>query len=198
MSYKYNLTGKIVGKLTIKEQVPKELRPTTNHGNYWYCDCACGTKNIMVPTSYLSGNGNYTQTSCGCDRKIKAFQSSSRQDLDENFLNSFDNFEKYLTLHKMFVRTTNIDILHIPLEEYKKIIIHFYYDKQFNAVYDFWINNNHNNYQTFYDLAKPSLDHIIPKSKGGTDNLNNLQILTVFENLAKRDMNQEEWDIFKK
>lgn len=115
MSYKYNLTGKIVGKLTIKEQVPKELRPTTNHGNYWYCDCACGNKNIMIPTTYLTGNGKYTQTSCGCDRKIKAFKSSSRNDLDESFLNSFDDFEKYLVLHKMFVRTTDIDVLHIPI-----------------------------------------------------------------------------------
>ena len=43
-----------------------------------------------------------------------------------------------------------------------------------------------------------TLDHIIPKSRGGTNELNNLQILTVFENLAKRDMTQEEWNNFKK
>jgi hypothetical protein len=34
-------------------------------------------------------------------------------------------------------------------------------------------------------------------SRGGTSKLSNLQILTVFENLAKRDMTMEEWNIFK-
>lgn len=38
---------------------------------------------------------------------------------------------------------------------------------------------------------------MIPKSKGGTNELNNLQVLTVFENLAKRDMTWDEWNIFK-
>ena len=50
----------------------------------------------------------------------------------------------------------------------------------------------------FYDWAKPSIDHIIPKVKGGTNELNNLQFLTTFENLSKRDMTMEEWDSFKK
>lgn len=47
-------------------------------------------------------------------------------------------------------------------------------------------------------MAKPSLDHKIPKSKGGTNTLDNLQFLTVFENLSKRDFTQEEWQQFKK
>lgn len=54
-----------------------------------------------------------------------------------------------------------------------------------------------NNDTTFYDWYKPSIDHIIPKSKGGTNDLNNLQFLTVFENLNKRDMTMEEWSYFK-
>ena len=59
MAQKYNLTGQKVGKLLIGELVPVEKRPTKNHGNYWYCKCDCGNE-VMVPTSYLSGNGNYT------------------------------------------------------------------------------------------------------------------------------------------
>ena len=51
---------------------------------------------------------------------------------------------------------------------------------------------------TFYDWAKPSLDHIIPISRGGSDCLDNLQILTVFENFSKRDLTMEEWNLFKK
>ena len=77
------------------------------------------------------------------------------------------------------------------------MIEYFYKDKQFNSVYKFWKLHKKED-QTFYDWAKPSLDHIIPKSKGGTDEISNLQFLTVFENLAKKDMSMEEWNSFKK
>lgn len=197
MLKKYDLSGKRVGKLTIKTLVPKDKRPTNTHGNYWYCDCDCGTKNIKVPTSYLTGNGNYTQRSCGCDRKIAAFIKTSRKDLSMEYLSHFDNFEKFLLIHKAFVRTTNIDIINLPLQEYKEYIEYFYYNKQFNVVYDFWKKNKIIS-NTYYDWAKPSLDHIIPKSKGGTETLNNLQFLTLFENLCKKDLTQQEWDSFKK
>ena len=52
--------------------------------------------------------------------------------------------------------------------------------------------------ERLYDYAKPSLDHIIPKSKGGQNHYTNFQILTVYENLSKRDMTQDEWEEFKK
>lgn len=193
-----DLTGKRVGKLLVKNPVPKKLRPSQSHGVYWYCDCDCGNKNIMVPASYLTGNGNYTQTSCGCDRKMAAFiKSSGRQGLTIDYLTeTFPNFEKFLLIHKAFVRTTNIDVIQMPLQKYKYMIEYFYNNKQFNAVYNFWKNHNDQK-QTFYDWAKPSIDHIVPKSKGGTDDLSNLQFLTVFENLTKRDMSMEEWNNFK-
>ena len=73
----------------------------------------------------------------------------------------------------------------------------FYNQKQFNFIYSQWLNNNKTS-RTFYDLYKPSIDHILPKSKGGTNDLDNLQFLTVFENLCKRDMTAEEWILFKK
>ena len=38
---------------------------------------------------------------------------------------------------------------------------------------------------------------MIPKSKGGSNKKENLQFLTVFENLSKRDMTWDEWQAFK-
>lgn len=65
MAQKYNLTGNKIGKLLI---VPIDKIPKQTHGIYWYCKCDYGNE-VLVPTSYLNGKGNYIQTSCGCDRK---------------------------------------------------------------------------------------------------------------------------------
>lgn len=194
MAYKYNLTGNKVGKLLIGDIVPIEKRPTKTHGNYWYCKCDCGNE-VLVPTSYLTGNGNYTQTSCGCDRKKKAFLQTTNAKTSQDFIDSFDDFEKYLFIHKQITvnGTRNYEY---SQEKYENDIKYFYNDIQFNAVYSFWKNNKERG-KTFYDLAKPSLDHIIPKSRGGTNTKENYQFLTVFENLSKRDMTQEEWNSFK-
>lgn len=195
MAKAIDLTGKRVGKLVVKSKVPKELRPSQNHGNYWYCDCDCGTKNVMVPTTYLTGNSNYTQTSCGCDRKKRAFLASSRKDIEFDFIDKFDNFEKFLLIHSLLMQGTRNYFVKVPIQEYYEIIDYFYNDNQFNKIYTFWQSHQKDN--TFYDWAKPSLDHINPKSKGGQNTKENLQFLTVFENLAKRDMSMEEWDKFK-
>lgn len=195
MAYKYNLENKKVGKLLIKSLVPKEKRPTQTHGNYWLCLCDCG-KEIMVPTSYLTGNGNYTQTSCGCDRKKQAFLKTTKLEISEDFINQFEDLEKYLFLHKQLTLVSGKTAGTYTLQEYKEDILYFYNDIQFNKVYEFW-QNHQKEEETFYDLAKPSLDHIIPKSRGGSNKKENLQFLTVFENLAKRDMTQEEWNNFK-
>lgn len=191
--------GKTCGQLLITGIVPRNEYKENYIGTLMYCDCLnCGKKHIQVRFSYLSGNGNYTQETCGCNRKIRAFQSTTRQDLTDEYLNSFDDFEKFLLIHKCLSHTIKIDILNIPLQNYKNMIQYFYNDNQFNKIYKFWKENTYFKGDTFYDWAKPSIDHIIPKSKGGTDEIDNLQFLTVFENLAKRDMTQVEWEKFKK
>jgi 5-methylcytosine-specific restriction endonuclease McrA len=58
-------------------------------------------------------------------------------------------------------------------------------------MYNSW-NNNKGKWNI------PTLDHIIPLSRGGDFfDLDNIQILTWFENRAKAEMTQKEWEDFK-
>ena len=79
---------------------------------------------VKVPTSYLTGNGNYTQTSCGCDRKKKAFQATSYVDVSDEFLNIYEDFEKFLLIHKALIRTSGHDgqYYKFHLDEYKEFM----------------------------------------------------------------------------
>lgn len=192
--------GRIQGKLLIKSIVPKNEYKNNYQGTMMYCDClGCGEKDVQIRFSYLTNNGNYFQESCGCGRKVKAFLSSCREGITEDFLDYFlKDFEKFLFIHRMLIRTTDGYYVKCPIEEYQKTILYFWNDIQFNKIYNFWLSKKNISKTTFYDWAKPSLDHIVPKSRGGKDSLDNLQTLTVFENLAKRDMTWDEWINFKK
>ena len=71
---------------------------------------------------------------------------------------------------------------------YKSYIEKFYNDPEFNRIYNLWEKNNNN---TFY---KPSIDHIIP---GTNDSLDNLQVLTWFENRCKSNIPIDEFKSLK-
>lgn len=77
-------------------------------------------------------------------------------------------------------------------QEYKAFYEYWWHDPQFNLIYNNWKKSQINT-NTFYDLLKPSIDHKIPKSRNGDNTIENLQFLTVFENLVKRDMTWDEW-----
>lgn len=186
-----DITGQRFGRLVAVELIPKEERTWSNKERAWRCKCNCGNE-VIVRQRSLRG-ARMTQ-SCGCVRKIEAFLATNGvKGLDREYLETFGDFDKFLFLHKVIRSTIGIEL--ISLEEYKDYINYFYNDFQFNAVYDFWKKQERAN--TFYDWAKPSLDHIIPQSRGGRHNKENLHFLTVFENLAKRDMTMEEWTEFK-
>ena len=79
----------------------------------------------------------------------------------------------------------------VSSEWYRSYIERFYDDDQFNIIYERWINSGKEKYK------KPSLDHIVPKAKGGNNDIENLQFLSWFENRCKNDMSQEDWGNLK-
>ena len=186
-----DITGQRFGYLTAIKLIPKEERTWANKERAWLCKCDCGNEVIVRQRSLL---GARVTQSCGCLRKQAAFLKTSLvKDLDIEYLRSFNDFEKFLFIHKSIRRIIRIEEL--TSKEYKDYIEYFYNQKQFNYVYNFWLTQEKTN--TFYDLAKPSIDHIIPKAKNGKNNKENLQFITLFENLAKRDMTWKEWEEFK-
>jgi hypothetical protein len=74
---------------------------------------------------------------------------------------------------------------------YKAYIQKFYNDPKFNKLYKKWIGTDDK-------YLRPTIDHINPKANGGNNDLDNLQFLTWFENRAKNDMPQVEWQRIKK
>ena len=72
-----NLVGQRYGLLTVVGAAP-----TKNGRKMWYCDCDCGTKNIMVQQNNLrSGNTK----SCGCLGR-EAIKNTQRKDLTDTII----------------------------------------------------------------------------------------------------------------
>ena len=123
------------------------------------------------------------------EAKLKNMVAHIKYDVDLEFYQQFDDIEKLKCLNKMLTRDRVSK--HFDTQKYKSFITKFYNDEQFNAVYQKWIDSNGDKW------AAPSLDHIHPISKGGGYELDNLQILTWFENRTKSDMTNDEWQEFK-
>ena len=73
-----------------------------------------------------------------------------------------------------------------------KFVEYFYYEDGFNITYNNWLNENK------VSFAKPSLNHKVPLSKGGTWELSNLQIIPWCVNRAKFNYMPDEWEYIRK
>lgn len=126
---------------------------------------------------------------CDIERNYNNMAKHLRFDVTREWLMQFSDFNKLKLLNEAI--TNRDDRWDVSTDWYKKYIEKFYFDDQFNSVYSTWLDSGKSNYK------KPSIDHVIPKAKGGTNDLNNLQFLSWFENRCKNDMSQEEWDKLK-
>ena len=126
---------------------------------------------------------------CDIERNYNNMATHLRFDVSVSWLMRFDDFSKLKLLNNVI--TNRSGRWDVSTEWYKIYVKKFYNDKQFNCIYTAWVDSGKVKYR------KPSLDHVIPKAKGGTNDLTNLQFLTWFENRCKNDMTQIEWDNLK-
>jgi len=126
---------------------------------------------------------------CGTRRLYHNMQTHLRFDVDLDWLVQFKNIEKIKMLNAAIQKRGNR--FDENTEWYVNYIEKFYYDAQFDKVFNTWISNECISY------LKPSIDHINPRSKGGNNDINNLQFLSWFENKCKHAMSQDEWDDIK-
>ena len=113
-----------------------------------------------------------------------------RFEVELEWLLQFEDFEKLKFLNRQVINKDGTRFFE-NVEWYKSFIEKFYYDINFNRLYKNYLDSNNDKYK------KPSLDHIIPRSKGGQNNLENLRFITFLENMCKRDMTLNEWENIK-
>ena len=109
---------------------------------------------------------------------LKNMRSKLSFEVTLAWLQTFTNFEKL----RFLSRVTSKHRKHFDKERYIAFIERFYHDPQFNIIYDRWWDNDCDKWLI------PSIDHINPKCKGGSFDLDNLRFITWFENRAKADI----------
>lgn len=107
-----------------------------------------------------------------------------RYEITLDWLSQFDNLEKLKLLNRC------VAYLNFSTNQYVEFVENFYTDKQFNTLYDKYV-------ATGNKWFMPSLDHIVPKSKGGTNELSNLRFISFLENMSKKDLDLSDWEKIK-
>lgn len=138
--------------------------------------------------SKIHKNNKYTVGRKQSDTtKLKLIATNSGLPIDE--IIKFKDYQKF-KLIVSWARTKRTLFDQSP-ESRLAFVNHFYYDLQFNKIWKNWVDSGKRH------LWKPSIDHIVPFSKGGTGCIQNLQVITWFENKIKDSMTEEEWSDFK-
>lgn len=120
------------------------------------------------------------------ESRLKNMKNHLRLQVELSFFVQFDDVDKLSCLNHM-IRSNRVP-KEFSVSDYKAFIEHFYHDRQFNHLYDEWL------YYGKRPYMKPSLDHIVPVSLGGTWELSNLQILPWIVNRAKTNLSHEDWE----
>lgn len=112
-----------------------------------------------------------------------------RFDVSWEWLSQFEDIEKLMCLNACL--TNREGRMDVDSEFYKEYVLKFYGCEQFNTLYDRWIESGKEAYK------KPSIDHIVPRSSAGENNLENFQFLSWFENRCKNNIPQDVWNNMK-
>jgi len=119
---------------------------------------------------------------------LKNMQAHLKYDVSFDWLNKFNDIGKLKFLNHSISKKR--DKKDFTTKTYILFIEKFYDDENFNKLYGKYV-------LTKDKWIKPSLDHINPKSKGGTLSLDNLQFISWLENRAKFNIGQNEWEKIK-
>jgi len=119
----------------------------------------------------------------------KNMSSHLRFNVTSEWLSEFSDIEKLKFLNSAVTRRGNR--FDLSTDDYMAYIERFYDDPQFNDLYFTWLTSQKNKW------LRPTIDHINPRATGGCNSIENLQFLTWFENRAKCDMTQDEWNNVK-
>ena len=120
---------------------------------------------------YETPMGKYKHTK---QQLVQNMESHIMYRVPDMWFMQFEDIDKVKILNTALnysVRTRKISD-----EEYMKYIETFYYDANFNLLYDLYIKSG------FIDWYYPSLDHILPRSLGGLDSVDNFQFVSRLEN----------------